>query len=189
MKQKLKLSIGITGASGALYGIRMLEVLKELDVETHLIISSWGRKIIEYETDMTVKKVEALSSFVYDDAALDSNPSSGSFKLDGMIIIPCSMNTIANIASGSASTLLTRVADVSIKEGRRLILVPRETPISAIHLNNMTELARLGITILPAMPGFYTKPKTVNDIINHVVGKVLDQLNLEHDLFKPWEVR
>ncbi len=186
MKQKIKLSIGITGASGALYGIRMLEVLKELDVETHLIITSWGRKIIEYETDKTIKQVESLASFVYNDAELDSNPSSGSFKLDGMIIIPCSMNTIASISSGYSPTLLTRVADVSIKEGRRLILVPRETPLSVIHLNNMIELAKIGVTILPAMPGFYTNPKSVNDIINHVVGKVLDQLNLKHDLFKPW---
>ncbi len=186
MEYKLKLSIGITGASGALYGIRMLETLKKLEIETHLIITPWGRKIIEYETDMSINKVEKLASFVYDDTDLASNPSSGSFKIDGMIIIPCSMNTIASISSGYASTLLTRAADVSIKEGRKLILVPRETPLSPIHLNNMNELSKIGVTILPAMPGFYNKPKSVNDIINHIVGKVLDQLNIKHDLSKPW---
>lgn len=187
MKQKIRLTIGITGASGALYGIRMLEVLKKLEIETHLIITPWGRKIIEYETDLSINKVEKLASFVYNDTDLSSNPSSGSFKLDGMVIIPCSMNTLANISSGYASTLLTRVADVSIKEGRKMILVPRETPLSPIHLNNMNELAKIGVTILPAMPGFYTKPKSINDMINHIIGKVLDQLNIKHDLYKPWE--
>lgn len=179
--------MGITGASGAIYGVRLLEALKKHNVETHLIISSWGAEMIRYETELRVEDVKALASHVYDDNDLSARPSSGSFRLDGMVVIPCSMKTVAGIASGYTSTLLTRAADVALKEGRRLVLVPRETPFSAIHLRNMLELSRLGVTILPAMPGFYHKPKSVNDLVDHVVGKVLDQFNIRHDLFKRWQ--
>jgi len=183
----MRLVIGISGASGALYGTRLLEVLKNKKIETHLIVTNWGAEIIRHETGLSVDYVKTLASHVYDDNDLASDVSSGSFKFDAMIIIPCSMKTIAGIASGYSSTLLTRVADVALKEKRKLILVPRETPLSAIHLKNMLTLSRLGVVILPAMPAFYHKPKSINDLSNHIVGKVLDQLDIKHNLFKRWQ--
>lgn len=177
----------MTGASGAVYGIRLLEVLKEDNVETHLIITPWGAKMIEYETELTVDDVKTLASYVYDDKDLAARLSSGSFKLDGMVVIPCSMKTVAGIASGYTSTLLTRAADVALKEGRKLVLVPRETPLNAIHLQNLLELSRLGVTILPAMPGFYHKPKSMSDLVDQVVGKALDQFDLKHALYRRWQ--
>tara|TARA_B100001971_G_C18094876_1_gene485539 strand:- start:104 stop:679 length:576 start_codon:yes stop_codon:yes gene_type:complete len=187
MSEKIRLVIGISGASGAVYGIRLLEILKELKVETHLIITAWGQSILEQETDITFEKVRSLADYVYDDTDLSAGPSSGSFKVDGMIVIPCSMKTVASISSGITSSLLTRVADVTLKEGRRLILVPRETPLSAVHLKNLNDLSRFGVTILPAMPGFYNKPKSIGDLVDHIVGKVLDQLDLKHNLYEPWK--
>ena len=187
MSKKMRLAIGISGASGAVYGIRLLEILRELKVEIHLIITAWGRCILEQEIDMTFEKIRSLADYVYDNTDLSAGPSSGSFKLDGMVVIPCSMKTVASISSGITSSLLTRVADVTLKEGRRLIIVPRETPLSAVHLKNLNDLSRFGVTILPAMPGFYNKPKSLDDLVDHVVGKVLDQLGLEHTLYEPWK--
>ncbi|HEY4699714.1 MAG TPA: UbiX family flavin prenyltransferase [Nitrososphaerales archaeon] len=183
----MRLVIGISGASGALYGTRLLEVLKNKKIETHLIVTNWGTEIIKHETGLSVDYVKTLASKVYNDNDLASDVSSGSFKFDAMIIIPCSMKTIAGIASGYSSTLLTRVADVALKEKRKLILVPRETPLSAIHLKNMLTLSRLGVVILPAMPAFYHIPKSINDLSNHIVGKVLDQLEINHNLYKRWQ--
>ncbi|MEE9585298.1 MAG: UbiX family flavin prenyltransferase [Nitrososphaerales archaeon] len=187
MAKKMRLAIGITGASGAVYGIRLLEVLKEHNVETHLIITQWGAKMIRYETELAVDDVKAFASYVYDDKDLAASLSSGSFQFDGMVVIPCSMKTIAGISAGYTSTLLTRAADVALKEGRKLILVPRETPLSAIHLKNLLELSRLGVIILPAMPGFYHEPKSISDLVDQIVGKVLDQFDLEHTLYKRWQ--
>ncbi len=187
MSAKMRLIIGISGASGAVYGVRLLEILNELKVETHLIVTAWGQSILEQETDLTFEKVSSLADYVYDDTDLSAGPSSGSFKIDGMVVIPCSMKTVASISSGITSSLLTRVADVTLKEGRRLILVPRETPLSAVHLKNLNDLSRFGVTILPAMPGFYNKPKSLGDLVDHIVGKVLDQLDLKHNLYEPWK--
>jgi|TARA_B100001971_G_scaffold155595_1_gene145086 4-hydroxy-3-polyprenylbenzoate decarboxylase len=187
MSEKMKLIIGISGASGAIYGVRLLEILKELKVETHLIITAWGKNILEHETNMTFEKVRSLADYMYDDTDLSAGPSSGSFKVDAMVVIPCSMKTVACISSGITSSLLTRVADVTLKEGRHLIIVPRETPLSAVHLKNLYDLSRFGVTILPAMPGFYNKPKSLINMVDHIIGKVLDQLNLKHNLYEPWK--
>jgi 4-hydroxy-3-polyprenylbenzoate decarboxylase len=178
--------VAITGASGVVYGIRMLEVLKELHVETYLIMSEWGAKNVKIETDETADYVRSLAAKCYEDDNMAAPVSSGSFKTDGMAIVPCSMKTLASIANAFDDSLVSRAAGVCIKEQRKLVLVPRETPLSKIHLDNMSKLAGAGAVILPAMPGFYHRPKTMNDLIDHVVGKVLDQFNIDHGLFKRW---
>ncbi|HXG07110.1 MAG TPA: UbiX family flavin prenyltransferase [Nitrososphaera sp.] len=182
----MRLVIAITGASGVAYGIRALEVLKKLQIETHLILSEWGEKNIEIETEKTPGYVRSLATRFYRDDDMAAPISSGSFKTDGMAVIPCSMKTLASVASAFDDSLVSRAAGVCLKERRKLVLVPRETPLSKIHLQNMTTLADAGAVILPAMPGFYHRPKTVQEMIDHVVGKVLDQFNIEHDLFKRW---
>jgi 4-hydroxy-3-polyprenylbenzoate decarboxylase len=182
----LRLIIAITGASGVIYGIRVLEVLKKLKVDTHLIITEWGAKNIEIETDSTVDYVKSLATRSYEENNMAAPISSGSFKVDGMIVIPCSTKTLASIANALDDSLVSRAASVCIKEQRKLVLVPREAPLSKIHLENMTKLASTSAVILPAMPGFYHKPKTMDDLINHLVGKALDQFNIEHNLFKRW---
>jgi len=179
--------VGITGASGSIYGIRLLEVLRQFNVETHLIITRWGSKIIDYETDYKEDDVKALSSFYYEDENLEASLSSGSFLIEGMVVIPCSMKTIAAIHSGFSTSLLTRTADVTLKEGRKLILVPRETPLSSLHLKNMFELAMIGVTILPAMPAHYNKPKTIKELVDQLVGKVLDQFRIKHNIYQRWK--
>lgn len=183
----MRLVIAITGASGVIYGIRALEALKELKVETHLIMSEWGEKTIAIETDKTGNQVRSLASYVYDDKNMAAPVSSGSFKVDGMAVIPCSMKTLASIANGLDDTLASRAASVCIKESRKVVVVPREAPLSRIHLENMRKLSGVpNVVIMPAMPGFYHRPKTMDDLIDHVVGKVLDQFGIEHDLYKRW---
>jgi 4-hydroxy-3-polyprenylbenzoate decarboxylase len=182
----LKLVIGITGSTGAIYGIRMLETLKKLNVETHLVISEWGEKCISMETDFTPEYVKSLATNTSDEKNMASSVSSGTHKIDGMIVAPCSMKTLAAIANGYDDTLVARAAGVTIKESRKLVLMVRETPLSAIHLENMLKLARLGIVILPPVTEFYTKPKSIDDIVNHGVGKCLDQFDVEHDLYPRW---
>ena len=167
----MKLIIGITGSTGAIYGVRMLEVLKKLNVETHLIISEWGAKCISMETEFSLDYVKSLATSTSDEKNMASSVSSGTHKIDGMIVAPCSMKTLSAIANGYDDTLVARAAGVTIKESRKLILMVRETPLSAIHLENMLKLSRLGIVILPPVTEFYTKPKTIDDIVNHGVGK------------------
>jgi flavin prenyltransferase len=183
----LRLVVAITGASGVIYGIRTLEVLRELGVETHLIMSEWGAKNIKIETEGTADYVQSLATKCYEDDNMAAPMSSGSFKTDGMVVVPCSMKTLASIANAFDDSLVSRAAGVCIKEQRKLVLVPRETPLSKIHLENMSKLAGAGAVILPAMPGFYHRPKTMDDLIDHVVGKVLDQYNIDHGLFKRWD--
>lgn len=182
----MKIIVGISGASGAIYGIRLLEEMKTRGIETHLIISTWGEVTITEETDYSVEQVKALAACVYDENNLAADISSGSFQNDGMVIAPCSMKTLSGIANGYAEDLLIRAADVAIKERRRLILLTRETPLSPIHLENMLKLSRLGITIMPPVPAFYSHPHTIGDIVNHTVGRILDQLGLENQLFTRW---
>lgn len=182
----MRLVVAITGASGVIYGIRMLEVLKELGVETNLIMSEWGAKNVKIETDRTADYVRSLAAKCYEDDNMAAPMSSGSFKTDGMAVVPCSMKTLASIANAFDDSLVSRAAGVCIKEQRKLVLVPRETPLSKIHLDNMAKLADSGAVILPAMPGFYHRPKTMDDLVDHVVGKVLDQFNIDHGLFKRW---
>jgi flavin prenyltransferase len=182
-----KIVIGFSGASGIIYGIRLLEVLHSINIQTFLIVSEWAKKNIEIETDKTLEYVKSLSSINYDNFKLDASVSSGSFLHDGMVIVPCSMKSLSSIANGYDDTLISRAASVTLKESRRLILVPRETPLSRIHLENMIKLQDAGAIILPAMPGFYHKPSTINEIVDHLVGKILDQLKIKHDLFSRWK--
>ncbi len=181
----MKVVIGISGASGAQYGIRLLEVLK--GHETYLIISKTAKQIIEVETGYSAGDVTRLASHVYANDDLAADIASGSCKFDAMVVAPCSMKTLGAIANGISDTLITRVADICLKEGRTLVLVPRETPLSLIHLRNMTGVKEAGAMILPACPGFYPRPKNVSDVIDFIVGRILDVLGIEHELYKRWE--
>ena len=182
----MKLIIGITGSTGEIYGIRLLETLKKLNVETHLIMSEWATKCLGMETEYSPDQVKSLANTVSDEHNMAASISSGTHKVDGMIVAPCSMKTLSSIANGYDETLVARSAAVTIKEGRKLVLMVRETPLSAINLENMLKLARLGIVILPPVTEFYTKPKSIDDIVNHGIGKCLDQFDLEHNLNPRW---
>jgi len=183
----LKLIVAITGASGVIYAKRLLEALRGSDVETHLVISRNAEKIIEHELGVTKKEIENLASHIYDVDDWESPITSGSFRLDGMVIVPCSMKTLAGIAHGYSDNVILRAADVMLKEGRKLILVPRETPLNVVHLRNMLWLAKQGVHMVPAMPAFYHKPKSIEDLVNYIVGKVLDILGIEHTLYRRWK--
>lgn len=178
-----RLVIGISGASGVIYAVRLLKILRELDIETHLVITKAGETNIELETELPSIETKKLSTQYYEIDNLSAPIASGSFLTDGMVVIPCSMKTLAGIATGYSDNLLLRAADVSIKERKTLILVVRETPLSAIHLRNMLKLASTGVTIMPASPAFYNEPKKINDLVDYIVGKVLDVLNLKHQLY------
>lgn len=182
----MKLVVGMTGATGAAIGVRVLAALKDLGVETHLVISKWARATIQLETPYSVQDVIALASKTYSERDQAAAISSGSFRVDGMVIVPCSMKTLAAIRSGYGEGLIARAADVTLKEQRKLVLVPRESPLSAIHLENMLSLTRAGALMLPPMPAFYNNPATVDDIIDHTVARILDQFGLDHQLAKRW---
>lgn len=182
----MKLIVGMTGATGAAIGVRVLRALKELDVETHLVISRWARATIELETPYSVQEVIALASKTYSERDQAAAISSGSFRVDGMIVVPCSMKTLAAIRCGYGEGLIARAADVTLKEQRKLVLVPRESPLNAIHLENMLALTRAGAMMMPPMPAFYNHPETTDDIINHVASRILDQFGLENNLTKRW---
>jgi 4-hydroxy-3-polyprenylbenzoate decarboxylase len=175
----MRLVIGISGATGAIYGVRLLERLREAGVETHLVMSRWGLRTLIHETTWTRERLEGLAHATYAAADMGAAISSGSFRTDGMIVAPCSAKTVGAIASGAGENLLHRAADVMIKERRRLVLVVRETPLSEIHLRNMLELARMGVTIFPPVPAFYNKPATLDDVVDHTVSRILDQFGLE----------
>ena len=175
-----KIVIGFSGASGIIYGIRLLEVLHSNNIQTYLIISEWAKKNIVIETPKTLEYVKSLSSVNYDNSKLDASVSSGSFLHDGMVIVPCSMKSLSSIANGYDDTLISRAASVTLKESRKLILVPRETPLSRIHLENMIKVQEAGAIVLPAMPGFYHNPSSIDQIVDHLVGKIIDQLKIKH---------
>lgn len=188
-----KIVIGITGASGSIYAIRLIEELLKKEVFVHIICTENGKKVIKFETSIDIDEWGKDLKENYNHVKLEdindlfSGVASGSFKFDAMIILPCSMGTLAEISNGLAKNLLCRAADVTLKENRKLIIVPREAPLNAIHLENMLKLSKLGVSILPAMPGFYHKPESMLDLINFVVGKILDSLSIENTLFKKWE--
>ncbi|MCW2649668.1 MAG: padI [Mycobacterium sp.] len=182
-----RLIVGMTGASGAPLGVRLLEVLRELpDVQTHLVMSRWARTTIELETPYTATEVAKLADVVYRPGDQAAAISSGSFQTDGMVIAPCSMKTVAGIRAGYADTLVGRAADVVLKERRRLVLVPRETPLSEVHLDNLLALARMGVAILPPMPAFYNNPASIDDILDHLVARILDQFGLPAPRARRW---
>ena len=181
------LVLGITGASGAVFGIRLLEVLAaSKEVETHLIISEAGEENIKYETDWQLQDIRALADVCYDINDTGARLSSGSFRRDGMVIAPCSMKTLSALASSYADNLITRAADVTLKERKRLVLLARETPLHLGHLRNMENLTEMGAVVFPPVPAFYHKPKTIQDIIDHTIGKVLDIFDIKHNLFTRW---
>lgn len=181
------LIVGITGASGAIYGIRLLEVLSSIkNVETHLIVSEAAEAIIKYETGRRIEDVKELASFSYDIRDIGAQIASGSFKTDGMIVAPCTVKTMSAIANSYSENLLIRVGDVTIKERRKLLLLVRETPLHIGHIRNMERLCEMGAIIMPPVPAFYHKPQTIQDIVDHTVGKMLDIFGIEHTLFQRW---
>ncbi len=182
-----RLIVGLTGATGAILGVRLLEALKDCEVESHLVISNWARRTIEHETPYTVKQVCALATVYHNSANMAAEISSGSYITEGMVVIPCSMRTLGSIAHGNGEHLVHRAADVVLKERRRLVLVARESPLSELHLENMLKLARMGATIIPPMPAFYNHPKSINDIVDHIVARVLDQFGIPAPFAKRWD--
>lgn len=182
-----RIIVGITGATGAILGIRLLEALRATgEVETHLVVSKWAMQTLEHETTYTTRAVREIATVAYEPGNMGAAISSGSFHTEGMVIIPCSMRSLAAIAHGIGDHLVHRAAEVVLKERRRLVLVPRETPLSDIHLENMLKLSRMGVTMLPPMPAFYTHPQTVEDIVEHVVARVLDQFGIASEYARRW---
>jgi 4-hydroxy-3-polyprenylbenzoate decarboxylase len=182
-----RLIVGMTGSTGAIFGIRLLEALKHSEVESHLIISKWAQRTIEHETRHTLEQVRSLATVVHSQGDMGASISSGSFITEGMVVIPCSVRTLGGIANGYGEHLVHRAADVILKERRRLVLVVRETPLSEVHLENMLKLARMGVVMLPPMPAFYNHPKTVDDVIDHIVFRVLDQFGIAAPFAKRWD--
>ena len=179
--------VAITGASGVIYGIKLLETLNKLNIKNGLIISDTAKTVIESETDWQIKDIINLTDNYYEFMDLTSSINSGSFKFGGLVIVPCSMKTLSSIANGYGANAITRAADVSLKERRKTVIVPRETPLRTAHIKNMLTLSNEGAVILPAMPGFYSNHNTIDDQINFIVGKILDSLNIENNMFKRWE--
>ncbi len=184
---KRKIVVGITGASGTVYGLRLIEVLRTAGCQVHAVVTDSGWRVMEYECNVTRADFEKLVDKLYDQADVGAAIASGSFYCDAMVVVPCSMKTAASIAHGISDNLLTRAADVMLKEGRSLIIVPRETPMHAIHLENLLTLAKLGVRVIPACPGFYHKPESLQDLIDMLVGKICDSLGVENSLFERWQ--
>ncbi len=181
LNRERKLVVGMTGATGAIFGVRLLQILKETDVETHLVVSKWAHQTLEHETEFNYEQLSELADAHYSPGNMGAAISSGSFKTAGMVIIPCSLRSVAAIANGQGDHLVHRAADVVLKENRPLVLVARETPLSTIHLENMLKLSRMGVRIVPPMPAFYNHPESLGDMVDHIVMRVLDQFDIEID--------
>lgn len=186
MTRPRRLVVAITGASGVIIGIRLLEVLADNGVETHLVTTEWAERTIRIETDYSMEQVRELAGAVYSPDNQAARISSGSFVTDGMVVAPCSMHTLAVLANGLADSLPARAFDVAMKERRRCVIVPRETPLSTMHLRHLLALSELGVSIVPPMPGFYSKPQSIGEVVDHVVARVLDQFGIETDLAQRW---
>jgi flavin prenyltransferase len=184
---KMRIIMGISGASGVIYGVTLLRLLKEKGVETHLIISEAGQRNIDIETTYTSDEVTAMADYCYDNRDVGAALASGSFLTDGMVVAPCTIKTLSGIANSYTNNLLVRAADVTLKEKRKLVLVVRETPLHKGHLRLMTMAADMGAHLLPPVPSFYHQPKTIEDIIHQTIGKIFDYLGIDHTLFKRWE--
>lgn len=182
-----RLIVGVTGATGAIYAVRMLEALRHTDVESHLVLSRWGARTLLHETDYTLDQVRALATHAYKDNDQGARISSGSFLTLGMVILPCSVKTLADIAHGHSNELVHRAADVVLKERRRLVLAVREAPFTDIHLENMLKLSRMGVVISPPMPAFYHRPKTIDEIVDHTVARLLDLFGIELPEARRWD--
>lgn len=184
-----RLIVGMTGATGAIFGVRLLEVLAEAGIESHLVISKWAQQTVTHETSKSLDDLKVLAHETYSAGDMGAAISSGSFRTDGMVVVPCSMRTVAAIAHGNGDHLVHRAADVILKEQRKLVLVTRETPLNTIHLENMLALSRMGVTILPPMPAFYNHPKDLGDMVDHIVMRLLDQFDISRDLVARWNGR
>lgn len=183
----MEIVIGVSGASGVVYAIKLLEALKQQNhIVTHLILSDYAKKNILIETDYQIEEVMDLATYVHENHNLAAGIASGSYKVDATIILPCSMKTLGSVSIGLADNLITRVCDVALKEGKKLVICPRETPLNAIHLENMLKLSRLGVAIIPPIPGFYGKPQSIDEIINHHIMKVLDHIGVNYESSKRW---
>src|SRR6266852_1500666 len=182
-----RIIVGISGAAGAVLGVRLLEALKKLRVDTHLVVSRWGVQTLLHETPYSLEQVQRLATRHYSPQDAGATIASGSFLTKGMAVCPCSVRSLAAIASGNGDNLLHRAADVVLKERRKLVLVVREAPLSDIHLENMLKLSRMGVVIIPPVPAFYNHPRTVDDVVNHIVMRVLDQLDIHLDLMQRWD--
>lgn len=182
----MRLIIGMTGASGAIYGIQLLRFLRAKEIETYLVLTQAAAAVIKTETNMTIENVIALATNHYDIDDMTAPIASGSFGADAVVVAPCSMKSLAAIAHGYASNLILRAADVALKERKLLVVVPRETPLNTIHLENMLSLSRAGAVVLPAMPAWYHKPENLQDLVDHIVGKVLDVLGIDNQLYRRW---
>ena len=182
-----RIVVGISGASGVLYGVRLLSVLRDLDIETHLVISTQAEVTLHQETDMSVDDVKALASYVHTPDNLAAPIASGSFETQGMVVVPCSIKSLSAIANSYAENLLTRAADVTLKEGRPLLLAVRETPLHVGHLRLMTRAAEIGAIIFPPVPAFYARPKTVDEVVDQTVGRMLARMGISSKLYTPWE--
>jgi 4-hydroxy-3-polyprenylbenzoate decarboxylase len=183
----MRLIIASTGATGQVYFVHLLRVLIERDIEVHAVLSSWGERVLLHETKKTFRDIEAMGVVVYRGENLLARPASGSFRHDGMVILPCSMKTLAGVAGGYADNLVLRAADVALKEGKRLILCPRETPLGVVHLENLLRAARLGAAVMPPMAAFYGHPRSIDEMVDHFIGRLLDRLGIENDLAYRWE--
>ena len=183
---KRRIVVGVAGASGGIYAYRLVQVLADCGIEVHFVASDAGWQVLEYECGVSREQLTKLVHKVYDVKRIDSAIASGSFPCEAMVVVPCSMKTLGCLAGGITDNLLTRSADVTLKEGRKLVLVPRETPVHAIHLENMLKLSQAGARILPACPGFYHKPQTIDELVDMLVGKICDALGVQTKLFKRW---
>lgn len=182
-----RLIVGMTGATGAVLGVRLLQALRSVEIESHLVASKWALQTVEHETGMSFREVRALATRFYSAGDMGAAISSGSFRTDGMVVIPCSMRSVAAMANGAGDHLVHRAADVVLKERRKLVLVARETPLNEIHLENLLKLCRMGVTILPPMPAFYNHPENIADIVDHIVARVLDQFDIEAEFARRWD--
>ncbi|WP_302176922.1 UbiX family flavin prenyltransferase [Megamonas funiformis] len=185
-ERKRRIIVGVSGASGAIYAYRLIQVLADSGIEVHFVASKAGLEVLEYECGLTMVQLTQMVHKIYDVNQIDSAIASGSFPCESMVIVPCSMKTLGSLANGIAGNLLTRAADVTLKEGRKLVLVTRETPVHAIHLENMLKLSHAGARIVPACPGFYHRPQTIEELVDMLVGKICDTLNVDNDLFERW---
>jgi polyprenyl P-hydroxybenzoate and phenylacrylic acid decarboxylases len=185
----MKVFVGITGASGVIYGVKVLELLRRAGVEIHLSVSKTAEKVIKLETDYDVQYIKSLADYIWDEGDLSAPPASGSFGIDAVAVVPCSTKTLAAIANGFSVNLIVRAAEVGLKERRRVVLVVRESPLSLVHIRNMELATMAGAVVMPAAPGFYTRPKTIDDLVTTFAGRVLDLLGVKHNFTPRWGAR
>ena len=185
----MKVFVGVTGASSIIYGVKVLELLRRAGVEIHLSVSKTAEKVIKLETDYDVQYVKSLADYIWDEGDLSAPPASGSFGIDAVAVVPCSTKTLAAIANGFTVNLIVRAAEVGLKERRRVVLVVRESPLSLVHIRNMELATMAGAVVMPAAPGFYTRPKTIDDLVTTFAGRVLDLLGVKHNFTPRWGAR